>query len=207
MISFWLAATRHQATQQLAQSPVKQLFIDGRLLAFYHAIIIGRYYLHGRLIDYFIARPVFISSKMINGRKRSRCGLMLSSALVIMTQNNISQQLSVFTYAYLSTSLMPMQRYRRLLRSSKTRLHEVNVIAVQDNSSFHNDVGYDANSIIDFYDRRPWEIGLRLNMIGLPLLGMFTSNAVLTPSDISSIFLTYLADSQVGVLDLWQIGF
>lgn len=110
---------------------------------------------------------------MINDRKRSRCGLVLSSALVIMTQNNISKQPSVCTDAYLLTSLMPVQQYKRFLRSSKTRLHEVNVIAVQDNSSFHNDVGYDANSIIDFYDRRPWEIGLRLNMLGLPLLGWY----------------------------------
>jgi hypothetical protein len=140
---------------------------------------------------------------MINDRKRSRCGLLLSSALVIMTQNNISKQPSLCTDAYLLPSLMPVQRYKRLLRSSKSRLHGVNVIAVQDNSSFH-DVGYDANSIIDFYDRRPWEIGLRLNMLGLPLLGMFTKIMQFLPHLITSIALTScLADSQVGILDLW----
>jgi len=34
-------------------------------------------------------------------------------------------------------------------------------------------VGYDAKSIINFYDQRPWEVGLRLNMLGLPLLGWY----------------------------------
>jgi predicted unusual protein kinase regulating ubiquinone biosynthesis (AarF/ABC1/UbiB family) len=34
-------------------------------------------------------------------------------------------------------------------------------------------VGYDAKSIINFYDQRPWEVALRLNMLGLPLLGWY----------------------------------
>lgn len=34
-------------------------------------------------------------------------------------------------------------------------------------------VGYDAKSILNFYDQRPWEVGLRLNMLGLPLLGWY----------------------------------
>ena len=32
-------------------------------------------------------------------------------------------------------------------------------------------VGYDADRIMDFYDRRPLQVGWRLNTVGLPLLG------------------------------------
>lgn len=105
-------------------------------------------------------------------RSRSRCCLLISSALVIMTQSNIRGQPSIGIEAYLLPSVVPGKRYKRCLRWSRTRLHEVNGVAGQDinHSSLHN-VGYDANSIINFYDRRPWEIGLRLNMLGLPLLG------------------------------------
>ncbi len=51
-------------------------------------------------------------------------------------------------------------------------------------------VGYDANSIIDFYDRRPWEVGLRLNMLGLPLLGAFYNTIIQfhSPMFVSSIY-------------------
>jgi aarF domain-containing kinase len=42
---------------------------------------------------------------------------------------------------------------------------------IQPNSLFN--VGYDAKSIINFYDQRPWEVGIRLNMLGLPLLGWY----------------------------------
>lgn len=34
-------------------------------------------------------------------------------------------------------------------------------------------VGYDAQAICDHYDRRPWEVGWRLNILGLPLLGWY----------------------------------
>jgi len=34
-------------------------------------------------------------------------------------------------------------------------------------------LGYDSNAIIDFYDKRPWEVGWRLNSLGLPLLGWY----------------------------------
>jgi hypothetical protein len=101
--------------------------------------------------------------------------MLLSSVLVLTTQHHHYFRQSIGTDAYVMPSSMPMHRSTRRFRSSETRLHEVNGIAVQDNmhSSFHN-VGYDANSIINFYDRRPWEIGLRLNMLGLPLLGKVT---------------------------------
>lgn len=34
-------------------------------------------------------------------------------------------------------------------------------------------LGYDSDAIIDFYDRRPLEVGWRLNSLGLPLLGWY----------------------------------
>jgi len=110
--------------------------------------------------------------------------MLLSSVLVLMTHRhhngttNGNCRRSIGTDAYVMSSIA-VHRSTRRFRSSETRLHEVNGMTVQDNmhSSFHN-VGYDANSIIDFYDRRPWEIGLRLNMLGLPLLGKFSNNAL-----------------------------
>lgn len=39
-------------------------------------------------------------------------------------------------------------------------------------TSLYN-VGYDAEAIMQYYDLRPWEVGLRLNMLGLPLLGWY----------------------------------
>jgi len=35
--------------------------------------------------------------------------------------------------------------------------------------------GYDATDILDYYDRRPWEVTWRLNILGLPLLGWYLS--------------------------------
>lgn len=123
---------------------------------------------------------------MISDRTRRRCGLLLSSALVLTHHIDIGRQPSIVTDAY----VMPVQRNTRRFRSFKTILHEVNGLAVHDSnhSSFHN-VGYDANSIIDFYDRRPWEIGLRLNMLGLPLLG----KASFDVHQIPGTFLPYFA--------------
>lgn len=57
-------------------------------------------------------------------------------------------------------------------RSSGTQLSYGLSNSGQQSNTIYN-VGYDADSIIDFYDRRPWEVGLRLNMLGLPLLGKF----------------------------------
>lgn len=43
-----------------------------------------------------------------------------------------------------------------------------------DHHHYHNyNNGYDAESILKFYDRRPWEVGLRLNLLLLPLLGWY----------------------------------
>mmetsp|Transcript_20880 Transcript_20880/g.43526 ORF Transcript_20880/g.43526 Transcript_20880/m.43526 type:complete len:807 (-) Transcript_20880:70-2490(-) len=57
-------------------------------------------------------------------------------------------------------------------RSSGTQLSYGFSNSEHQSNTIYN-VGYDADSIIDFYDRRPWEVGLRLNMLGLPLLGWY----------------------------------
>ena len=82
---------------------------------------------------------------------------------------------SIGVGAYLTPIAIPLQNHKRRLGS--TRLNSstpvVNGLAAQEHShstSLFN-VGYDANAIINFYDKRPWEVGLRLNMLGLPLLG------------------------------------
>ena len=81
------------------------------------------------------------------------------------------------TDAYTSQLTMPLQSYKRCFRLSQTKLHAsapaANGLVAQEHThstSLFN-VGYDAQSILNFYDRRPWEIGFRLNMLGLPLLG------------------------------------
>lgn len=33
--------------------------------------------------------------------------------------------------------------------------------------------GYDAQAILDFYDRRPLQVGWRLNALGIPLFGWY----------------------------------
>lgn len=73
----------------------------------------------------------------------------------------------------------PSQYRTRRSESSAIKLNSsapaVNGIVAQEYShstSLFN-VGYDAKSIINFYDQRPWEVGLRLNMLGLPLLGWY----------------------------------
>jgi len=73
----------------------------------------------------------------------------------------------------------PSQNHMRRSRSTETNLNSnapaLNGLAAQEHShstSLFN-VGYDAKSIINFYDQRPWEVGLRLNMLGLPLLGWY----------------------------------
>jgi len=84
---------------------------------------------------------------------------------------------SIGVGAYLTPIAIPLQNHKRRLGS--TRLNSstpvVNGLAAQEHShstSLFN-VGYDANAIINFYDKRPWEVGLRLNMLGLPLLGWY----------------------------------
>jgi len=74
-----------------------------------------------------------------------------------------------------SPAVIPSQNHVQRLRS-ETRLNSsapaVNGLTSKkySHSTSLFDVGYDAKSIIDFYDKRPWEVGLRLNMLGFPLL-------------------------------------
>lgn len=77
----------------------------------------------------------------------------------------------------LSTSIRSRQQsFRRVAE----KLTTCSSTSFNDDSSHHHvkrnslfNVGYDAKSIINFYDQRPWEVGLRLNMLGLPLLGWY----------------------------------
>lgn len=92
-----------------------------------------------------------------------------------MTQKTRRPSIGTVAYLLPAATTIPVRRYKWRSGPFSTELHEANRISMHDNvrsSSFPNSsVGYDAKSIINFYDRRPWEIGLRLNMLGLPLLG------------------------------------
>lgn len=114
-------------------------------------------------------------------------GLLLCSFVVIriatLSDNNLC---SIHANAYSSKIAMPLTNniYKRCIfrSSSQTKLYDAaspvaNDILAQEystrstNSFF--DVKYDAQSILDYYDRRPFDVGLRLNMLGLPLLGWY----------------------------------
>jgi len=57
--------------------------------------------------------------------------------------------------------------------SSSAALSSGHLSGDDGSQSLFKHVGYDAKSIINYYDQRPWEVGLRLNMLGLPLLGWY----------------------------------
>jgi hypothetical protein len=113
---------------------------------------------------------------MSDERKKNRCRFLLSSVVVCMACRDKLPSIGADAY---STQFATSPRiYKRCITLSQTRLHasapEANGLTAQENthsSSLFNVVGYDAQSILNFYDRRPWEVGLRLNMLGLPLLG------------------------------------
>lgn len=102
--------------------------------------------------------------------------------IALIRDNNLC---SIHADAYSSIKAMPLTNIsnKRLLpfRSSQTRLHDAvspvaNGVLPQEyntRSTAFVDVGYDAQSILDYYDRRPFDVGLRLNMLGLPLLGWY----------------------------------
>ena len=142
------------------------------------------------------ASPVALHVPVMLKRRRNnnngsiqKNGLLLCTLLVCASNRGKSN-----VAAYLTPTSSPFQsrryfcenhglfrgssKYATRPRLTHTKINEsstINGLAVHDNK--HSDsifnVGYDAESIIDYYDRRPWEIGLRLNMLGLPLLGMF----------------------------------
>jgi len=66
------------------------------------------------------------------------------------------------------------------LDDSSTSTKTISRLANNEHQQYNNhqstslyNVGYDAESIMQYYDLRPWEVGLRLNMLGLPLLGWY----------------------------------
>jgi hypothetical protein len=112
---------------------------------------------------------------MSDGRERNGCRLLLSSVVVCMACRD--KLPSIGADAYSTQFATPPRNYKRCITLSQTRLHAsapvANGLAAQENThptSLFN-VGYDPQSILNFYDRRPLEVGLRLNMLGLPLLG------------------------------------
>ncbi|KAL9191486.1 hypothetical protein ACHAXT_001192 [Thalassiosira profunda] len=106
-------------------------------------------------------------------RGKQQCSLLLRSAALLMARS---------ADAYVAPPAVPSRggvKRRLSMMAPPTELHSaapaVNGLAAQEHShstSLFN-VGYDAKSIISFYDQRPWEVGLRLNMLGLPLLGWY----------------------------------
>ena len=112
---------------------------------------------------------------MSSNRNRNGCSLLLSSVVVCMT--NIDNLPSIGAYAYSSQLTTSLRNHKRCFRLSETKFHAsapvANELVAQEHTystSLFN-VGYNAQSILNFYDQRPWEIVLRLNMLGLPLLG------------------------------------
>lgn len=119
--------------------------------------------------------------------------MMLHSVAIVCISSRYHQ---IGIDAYISPSSTPFQSYRsthqhtelystapttastsvvnRDSRTSVTGLatHEHHLHSTTKSTSLFN-VGYDANAIINYYDNRPWEVGLRLNMLGLPLLGWY----------------------------------
>ena len=66
------------------------------------------------------------------------------------------------------------------LDDSSTSTTTISRLANNEHQQYNNhqstslyNVGYDAEAIMQYYDLRPWEVGLRLNMLGLPLLGWY----------------------------------
>jgi predicted unusual protein kinase regulating ubiquinone biosynthesis (AarF/ABC1/UbiB family) len=63
----------------------------------------------------------------------------------------------------------PRRMYKGLAMSSTTPINGSSSHIKPTSNSLFN-VDYDAKAIINFYDQRPWEVAIRLNMLGLPLL-------------------------------------
>ncbi|KAL3772086.1 hypothetical protein ACHAW5_004924 [Stephanodiscus triporus] len=114
---------------------------------------------------------------MSSNRNRNGCSLLLSSVVVCMT--NIDNLPSIGAYAYSSQLITSLRNHKRCFRLSETKFHASAPVANERVAQEHTystslfNVGYNAQSILNFYDQRPWEIVLRLNMLGLPLLGWY----------------------------------
>ncbi|KAL3822084.1 hypothetical protein ACHAXA_000152 [Cyclostephanos tholiformis] len=114
---------------------------------------------------------------MAGERNGKRCRLLLCSVVFCMTCRDKLPPIG--TDAYSTQFAAPSRSYRQCITPSQTRLHASAPVANGRGAHEHThstslfNVGYDAQSILNFYDRRPWEVGLRLNMLGLPLLGWY----------------------------------
>ena len=125
---------------------------------------------------------------------------MLSSAAIVCISNNYKLHVGGRVEAYIPPSAMSLQRRAHTRRISESMLRHqtklfstststptingqapaITTITSHDNRHYsaHQstslfNVGYDADAIMSYYDVRPWEVGLRLNMLGLPLLGWY----------------------------------
>mmetsp|Transcript_9588 Transcript_9588/g.14379 ORF Transcript_9588/g.14379 Transcript_9588/m.14379 type:complete len:800 (-) Transcript_9588:590-2989(-) len=104
-------------------------------------------------------------------RKRSSDKFVFVSILVCLASQERGRSALAFT-SPISTSSS-----RNHHRCTHTHLSS-SLSAVNGEHSHHHstslfNVGYDADGILSYYDKRPWEVGLRLNMLGLPLLGWY----------------------------------
>jgi len=104
----------------------------------------------------------------------ARYCLLICSAMVYIAKNTTY----VDTYTVLPklaghrSQSYQRHKHKRLALNSKALASITEGRGHAKPNSLFN-VGYDAKSIINFYDQRPWEVGIRLNMLGLPLLGWY----------------------------------
>jgi hypothetical protein len=64
-----------------------------------------------------------------------------------------------------------------LHRSLQSKLAQENHFRTRQKTTPMPVTGYDAAAIEEFYDRRPFQVGWRLNSVGIPLLGKEHFNA------------------------------
>ena len=136
-------------------------------------------------------------------RNRSYSLMLTSCAMICITNqfDNLHHHTIGTANAYISPSAITYQSHKRHYRQHKSSHYHTTELfssraasstALDDSSrsisrlvnnehqqynnhqstSLYN-VGYDAEAIMKYYDLRPWEVGLRLNMLGLPLLGWY----------------------------------
>ena len=126
--------------------------------------------------------------------------MLSSAAAIVCISNNYKLPVGGRAEAYIPPSTMSLQRRVHKRRISESMLrhqtelfstststptingqapaittitsHENRHYSAHQSTSLFN-VGYDADAIMSYYDVRPWEVGLRLNMLGLPLLGWY----------------------------------
>jgi aarF domain-containing kinase len=129
------------------------------------------------------AVPSGVTCRRRRKLRHNKSLFLLCSSMYYVAQHDRAAPIAV-AYSVIPTSIQQKVSLRtELALGSTTSVNGVpetvngatNSVAsqrhIQPNSLFN--VGYDAKSIINFYDQRPWEVGIRLNMLGLPLLGWY----------------------------------